>query len=399
MSHFRTAIARLAIVSLAFTYSSSLQAASDDIEREFDVGTGGTLLIESDAGSIDINTWDQNSVRVRVRNPSGFKVDIDQRGDDVRVKADSRGGFFRIRRSSIRFVVNVPVDYNLELETGGGNIDVSDISGDVSVDTSGGNITIGTVSRGDVHADTSGGHIDIREVDGNVDADTSGGRITIGDVSGYVSADTSGGRITIGDVQGYILADTSGGNIEVGKGGSRVSLNTSGGTIRADWAIGALIADTSGGNIYLEGSDTSIEADTSGGNIVIEASNGPVNADTSGGSITVRGATGVVNADTSGGRIEVDLSAVRGDIGGSVELDTAGGDVTLRIPASLRATINARLNVSRRSRGDYRIYTDFPLTIREDNDEIVASGDLNGGGDRITLRTRNSDIHIVSVDN
>lgn len=399
MSHKLAVSLRLSALSLLLACNSIVQAASDDIDREFEVGVNGTLSIESDAGSIEVRSWDQNLVRLRVRNASGFDVEIEGSGDDVNVVADSRGSLFGLRRSNIRFTVDVPVQYNLKLNTGGGNITVADISGEVEADTSGGNIEIGVVTGGDIHADTSGGNIEIRGATGDVEADTSGGNITVGDVIGNVVADTSGGRIRVGNVQGDLEADTSGGSIEVGETTGRVRLDTSGGSIRAAWAMGSISADTSGGNIYLAGSDTRVRADTSGGNIEIDAANGPVEADTSGGNITVRNATAAVHADTSGGRIEVDITTSTGRVGGNVELDTAGGDITLRVPVNFQARITANLEVSRRSRGDYRIYTDFPLTIQEDDGDIIGRGDINGGGDRVSLRTNNSDIYIVSVNN
>ena len=403
MSQIKPGHVKFAAFSLLLCFAPLLQAASADLDREFDVAAGGTLVLESDAGSIEVNTWDQNAVRVRVSNAGDFAVEFDQRGNDVYVRAEaerrSRGLFGFGRNSNISFVVNVPVNYNLELDTGGGHIEVSDITGNVEADTSGGHIEIGKVTAGDVNADTSGGHITIDDVEGNVVADTSGGRITIGNVTGDVNADTSGGRIRIGDVGGDMVADTSGGNIEVGTGGGSVELDTSGGSIRAAWATGAISADTSGGNIFLAGSDVSVSADTSGGNIEILGSGGPVEADTSGGRITIRGTTGPVHADTAGGSIDVDLSAVRGAIGGSVELETAGGDVTIRIPSNLSVSIDAEIRISRRSRGDYRIYSDFPMTTSEEDRRIIGRGDINGGGERITLETTNSDIHIISVMN
>lgn len=403
MSQVKSAYVRFATLSLWLCIAGFLQAATDDLDREFDVAAGGTLVLASDAGSINVDTWDQNKVRVRVRNSRDFEVSFEQRGNDVIVTAEAErrgGGLFGFgRNSNIRFLVNVPVNYNLELDTGGGHIEVSDISGNVEVDTSGGHIEIGKVTPGNVNADTSGGYISIDDVDGNVVADTSGGRITIGNVTGNVNADTSGGRIQIGNVGGNMVADTSGGSIEVGTGGGRVELDTSGGSIRAAWATGPISADTSGGNIYLAGSDGSVVADTSGGNIEILGGNGPVEADTSGGRITIRGTTGPVHADTAGGSIDVDLSAVSGSIGGRVELDTAGGDVTIRIPSNLSVTIDAQIRISRRSRGDYRIYSDFPMTTEEGDRRIIGRGEINGGGDRIILETSNSDIHIISVTN
>lgn len=382
------------------TLSLCAQALAQDIEQEYDVNPGGTLIIDSDAGGIEVDSWNRDQVQVRIKNPRGFDVEMEQRGNDVVIYAESDGGLFGIRRSNISFAVTVPNEYSVDLDTGGGAIEVADLTGSVIADTSGGSIQIGVISDGDVKADTSGGRIEIDDVDGNVEADTSGGRIIIGNVGGDVVADTSGGSIKIGNVEGDMTADTSGGGIDVGEGGGRVRLDTSGGTIRAAWAQGPLIADTSGGNIFLDGSNTSIKADTSGGNIVIERSNGPVEADTSGGSITIKQSVGPIHADTAGGRIDAEIVAGNGNRGGEVELETAGGDVTVRIPGNLPASIYADLEVSRRGRGDYRIYTDFPLTIQEDDrGNIVGRGDINGGGNRIYLETTNSDINILSVSN
>jgi DUF4097 and DUF4098 domain-containing protein YvlB len=401
MSVFLQKISKtFALITLS-SIAAYTNAADNDIEREFQVSVGGSFLLESDAGPIDVRAWDSSVVKVSVRDTDGFTVEMIQAGDTVRVTAEAdRGGFFSRMRSDISFSVMVPREFNVQLDTGGGAISVSDLTGNVDVNTSGGRIEIGNITRGNVVADTSGGRIEIGDVNGDVEADTSGGAIEIGNVTGRVAADTSGGSIRIGNVQGDMAADTSGGNINVGQGGAKVKLDTSGGTIRAAYAQGPVYADTSGGNIYLEGSAISIEADTSGGNIVIDRSAGQVDADTSGGSITISKSVGPINANTAGGKIDVEVISIAGGSGKAVDLETAGGDVTVRLPSSIAATIQAGLEVSRRGRGDYRIYTDFPITIREDDDgNIVGSGDINGGGARISLETTNSDIHIVSVSN
>lgn len=79
-----------------------------------------------------------------------------------------------------------------------------------------------------------------------------------------------------------------------------------------------------------------------------------------------------------------------------MQLEATGGDVTIRIPADHATSIRADLDVSRGARQDYRIYTDLPLIIREDDGDIIGEEDINGGGDRIALSTTNSDIHILS---
>ena len=143
-----------------------------------------------------------------------------------------------------------------------------------------------------------------------------------------------------------------------------------------------------------------IEADTSGGNITVTQSNGPVRADTSGGNISLGPILGYIEADTSGGSIEAELGNVASGEDAHVDLDSSGGDIELRIPAGHSADVTARIEVSRRSRGDYRIYTDFPLAISgEDDREVIGRGEINGGGDRINIETNNGDIRILRSGN
>ena len=377
----RDLLACIGVTLLVLTTPAAL-LAQDQTERTFEVEPGGTLYVESDPGAIDVNTWDQARVRIRITGGDNFDIDMEQSGDNVSVIAERRSSLFGFGRDSIRISADVPTRYNLDLNTSGGGIRVGPISGNVRADTSGGSIEIDDVTGGDVAVDTSGGRIRINNVDGSVVADTSGGSINIGNVTGDVEADTSGG------------------SIDVGRGGGRVELDTSGGTIRAGWAEGPISVDTSGGNIFLEGSAVRVEADTSGGNIEVQRSGGAVFADTSGGSIIIRRAVGPIRADTAGGRIDAELIAFENGRDATVELETAGGDITMRIPANHAATVLADVEVNGRGRGRYRIESDFPITIEEDDDgNILGRGDINGGGDVIYMETTNSDIRIISVSN
>lgn len=384
-----------ALGALGMTMASLVFAQSGDIERQFDVQAGGTLVIEADAGPIKIESWDQPQVSVRVMDHEAYSVSFEQTGDRIEVLAEDARG-----RSRIRFEARVPRQFNLDLDTGGGAIDIGEMIGDVDADTSGGSITVQRVQDGDVVADTSGGRIVVREVfNGNVSADTSGGQIEIGRVVGNVEADTSGGSIHIGDVDGDVVADTSGGGIDVGRVTGNVLLDTSGGSITAGYAGGTLSADTSGGNITLQGSDGLLTADTSGGTIRVARSGGPVSVATSGGNIYLGPINGYIEAETSGGSIEAELGVVGPGQDAHIELTSSGGDIELRLPADHGATVSARIQVSRIARGDYRIYTDFPLAISgQENDLVIGRGDINGGGDMVRLQTNNGDIRIVRTN-
>jgi hypothetical protein len=80
----------------------------------------------------------------------------------------------------VEFRLMVPRQYNLDLNTSGGSIDVDDLIGEARVKTSGGSLALGRI-EGPVDANTSGGSIALRQAKGNVLARTSGGGITVGE--------------------------------------------------------------------------------------------------------------------------------------------------------------------------------------------------------------------------
>lgn len=427
-------------VLVVLTVAMSARAETERIEKTFSVNKGGTLFIDSDVGSIDVKTWDKDKVSVSIKKQARnqerldrFEVLIEQRGDDVYIDGDNE----RRNRIQVEFHVSVPKKYNLDLRTGGGSIAVADINGNVKLDTSGGSISIGDVDGGNIDAHTSGGSIRVGNVNGMVKVDTSGGSISIGNVAGGdVDAHTSGGSIKVDDVQGDLKVDTSGGSINLGNisgmssihtsggsislarggknvnahtsGGSinigpskgQVKVHTSGGGIRIGMTDGDVDADTSGGSINVDGSKGKINLHTSGGPLFVGSSEGPVKAHTSGGSIKILKTKGAIDADTSGGSIKAEMIQTDNSMDTHVSLRSSGGELTVYLPATIEATVSARLKISYFADRDYHIYSDFPLSIEgENSDRITAKGDINGGGDRIELRTTNGDIYIKKLRN
>ena len=394
-----------ALIGMVFLMTTSpAMAETQEINKSFDVKSGGTLRIKSDNGKIAVETWSEDKVAVEVRKKAKnkerlerFEVTISKKGNDIVVYGES-GFNSRVR---VSYVVKVPKKYNVNLQTGGGSIQVSDIQGGVTVDTSGGSITIGNVTGGNnVDANTSGGSIKVGDVDGNLKVDTSGGSIKLGSVKGKSTIETSGGSISLEKGGNDVVAETSGGSIKIGPVKGNVAVETSGGSIVIDKAEGNVKADTSGGSIKVMGSKGKIEVETAGGSIFIGSSNGPVIAETAGGKIRILQARGYIEAETAGGSIEAEMIETNNKVDSHVYLDTAGGSITVYLPKNFKASITAELKITRSAKRDYRIYSDFPLTIKgEKSDKVTASGDINGGGDKVILETTNGDIHIRMLKN
>ena len=173
-------------------------AETGKILKTFSVEKGGTLVIESNLGAIYVDTWDRDEVSVLVRRCAsskqrvkGFDVQIEQKGNDIYVKGENEEN----NRVSVDFRINIPKEYNVDLKTREGLIDLADIKGNVKLLTKDGNIVIGNVK------------------DGNVDARTSGDSIKVGNVKGGIKVDTSGGTIQLGEITGKSCINESGCNI------------------------------------------------------------------------------------------------------------------------------------------------------------------------------------------
>jgi DUF4097 and DUF4098 domain-containing protein YvlB len=353
----------------------------DSRSKSFTVGKGGTVEVEVAGGDIRLVPWEKNEVHVRADGIDRDNVDrlkMEQFGNTVRIEYKPRRSRGWGRGDNVRFEVSLPAEFNAELRTSGGDIDIRS----------------GLTGR--VKGSTSGGDIKLADVGGTIDLATSGGDIVVGNVKGDVSLKTSGGDIRIGVVSGEATVGTSGGDVKVESVGKRLKASTSGGDIHIGDVGGEATASTAGGDVRVGKVSGRASLSTAGGDIELRGASGEVTAKTAGGDIRLENITGSIEAKTAGGDIRSEL--IPSGTGRST-LKTAGGDVVLHIPESAKATIEATIRIEGRwgrSREKYEVRSDFKADSYkvEEGDEIRATYTLNGGGEVITLETVNSNIEI-----
>jgi len=285
-------LAFIFIVALSLTTFSTAKNLprdyEDQITKTFKVKKGQLFYLKADLGSVEVNSWGRNEVKViitkkadtdskreaeRIFDDLDLSFDRDSRGVTVRAEYyGSKSWWGKRRRLKLHFEVLVPKEFDLDVNTAGGSIKVRDLIGKIDLHTSGGSITVGKID-GPVNAKTSGGSIKVQEARGHVYAHTSGGSITIGETSGSLNAKTSGGGITLDGVTGDTDAYTSGGSLNLKRLSGNVNAGTSGGSIYAE-LTGKIDEDctlkTSGGSIrvYLPRNiSANIDAHTSGGRV------------------------------------------------------------------------------------------------------------------------------------
>lgn len=235
--------------------SSAVAADVKETEEfSFEVGAGARISLENINGSIEIAGGSGDTVDITAYKKAGKQeymdelvVDIDASKDYIRIETnhpDSKGGWFKWGNDSsgsVAYVLSVPADVNLDvIETVNGDVEISNISGNVKASTVNGSLDVSGVSA-DVKLETVNGSVkagfDELRGDQRVDAEAVNGRITLmlpAGASARIEADTVNGSIDADDFnleveKGFVGRELSG---KIGDGDAKVTLDTVNGSIR-----------------------------------------------------------------------------------------------------------------------------------------------------------------------
>jgi hypothetical protein len=301
-----------------------------------------------------------------------YKIGTYTRGDTAWIVGEWEGG--HQHKFSSEVTVSVPRDMELvKIETEGGEIVTTGISGRLEAESGGGSI-----------------HVD--DIGGAISAETGGGSIDVGNVGSDLSVHTGGGSIHIGSAKGKIEAESGGGSLELVSGQQGASLETGGGSIHVDKCTGKLKAETGGGTIELGQIDGPVQMETGGGTLKLTSATGSVSAETGGGGIEL---WGVPSAHVQTGAGAITAKFVSGTQRSDSVLETGVGDITIYLVPNLNITVRASIEAA----NGHRIVSDFPdIKISSEGGPweklVSAEGNLNGGGPVLKVRTTMGNIYI-----
>src|SRR5579864_1258283 len=344
------------------------------------------LRVKVEVGAVRVQGGSSQGITYVIRNRSNessedrarrqfeeYKISSYTKGDTAWIVGEWQGG--HQHRFSSEVTVSVPRDMELvKIETDGGEIVTTGISGRLE-------------------GESGGGAIHLDDIGGAISAETGGGSVDVGNVGSDLNVHTGGGSIHIGSAKGKISAESGGGSVELESGLQGASLETGGGSIHVDKCTGRVKVSTGGGSIDLGVINGPVQMETGGGSLKISSSTGPVNAETGGGSIELWGVPSA-HVETGAGAITAKFigAAERSD---SV-LETGVGDVTVYLVPNLNITVRASIEAA----NGHHIISDFPdIKISSEGEQwgpklISAEGSLNGGGPVLKVRTTMGNIYI-----
>ena len=270
------------------------------------IGDRETLRVIYPTDAIRHGNRDWGSTQLRVRDDGTFgdgnrgrRVKVSRTDGDLEASSDLR--------------IAVPPGRTLEVYQAVGLVSVTNVSGDLLLDTHSASVTT-TRTIGALSVDVGSGNISIRDAEGNILLDTGSGNVNATDVRGdELRIDTGSGNVTATSVAVRDLI------IDTGSGGVEVTAST----------VRSLVIDTGSGSVdvALSGNPDEVTIDTGSGSVTV----------------TVPESFGAeVDIETSSGDISIDFplqvlgwerNRVGGTIGNgqaSLKIDTGSGSVALK---------------------------------------------------------------------
>lgn len=258
MKNIKRTVAGLVLLLFAFGAAGAAarhDGASEKFDKTYPLSSGGTVSLQNVNGNLKVMTWNRNEVRVRAVKHADdeeslvrLRIEVETASNSISIRTkypDNRDGD-RGRGESVDYELTVPKDADLDnVGLVNGNVDISELSGDLSVSTVNGAIRVSGVS-GSCDLATVNGKVDVSvaalQHDSNVRLKSVNGALTIrlpARSDADVKASTTMGRITDefglgslhqGDRDSFVRigAKLSG---KVGSGGSPISLHTVNGSI------------------------------------------------------------------------------------------------------------------------------------------------------------------------
>jgi putative adhesin/cell wall-active antibiotic response 4TMS protein YvqF len=330
-----------------------------DDEATQDLPASAAVKIVSDRGSVAVNAWDENKVkvvthkRVYARNDqdaqqanTGTKPQIEVAGANVTINANTQGAGPKGVVTDLE--IYLPRKVALDISTRRGDVNVTDRTADAKIEASKGDISLDQIT-GNVSANLSHGSLHASKVTGNVTAD--------GHINDLVAMDVTGSLTVSGDVIDELKLS------KIGKG---VAFHSS----RSDFELAKLDGD-------LDMDRTDLRANNVVGPTTMNLKTKDVQMDSVSGEFHLQGETGDVTIQFANKPI------------GNVQVTTNHGDIRLTLPSSAGFKLDARTH-------DGSFNSDYPEFGGKGNENNTASvaGTVGKGNSKITVSTSVGDIDI-----
>ena len=257
----------------------------------------------------NITAWGSDEEDAQ-QTAESLEINLESSDGELSIGARLPDGF-GARRYRVDYDIVLPARIHARMVTKSGDVTARGIGGGVELSTLSGDITAGAVV-GDAVLTSKSGDIEVESAEGDLTLSTLSGDLRTRSTTGHVRGDTKSGDVRVSDHSGAVSAGTLSGDVCV-----------------TGAATGQVTAKTLSGDVELSMSlpeDPKVLLQTRNGDIrlrVPAAANANISARTAQGSIDCRLPLQTTQASSK------NLEGILGSGGGSVEISTSNGDVSI----------------------------------------------------------------------
>jgi DUF4097 and DUF4098 domain-containing protein YvlB len=373
-----------------------------------------TLKVNNAAGDVTVTGGDVDSVQVKVvktaydstqvradEEVKTIKYTVEQSGNAITLKYElPKSMNFSNNINTVDFIVTVPTETTVTVDTGFGEVSVTDTKGDAKLENDFGDVTAQNIEGG-LSVQTNSGTVEaisIKAGSKDIELRSDFGNITLEKANAAdITFQSNSGKITLKDVNAtgdfYSKSDFGDTKYENGSAASVTIESNSGKVELTKLKVKRLIkVDDDFGDITLtQATAASYDLHTNSGAITVDGVKGTLKASTDFGNIEVTNAEeAVLDLKTNSGSVE--FSGSLGEEPHFVKSDF--GNITLVLPADSKLNVDLKTDFG-------NIKSDLPITVTltessgNDGDEIA--GAINDGGAQLTVQTNSGNININAM--
>ena len=371
-----------------------------------------TLKVADAAGSVTITGEDVETVQVKVvktaydssqaradEEVKGIKYAIEQTGNTITLKYElPKSMNFNNNINTVDFVVTVPNEVIVDVDTNMGEVGVTSTKGNVVIKNDFGDVTVENI-EGALSVQTNSGEVNATSIKAgseNIDLSSDFGGVILKKAGGKdITLDSNSGTITLSEVRatGDLTSNTDFGNTKFENGSAdALHVETNSGRVslvKINISKEIFVKDDFGDIELKQAIASSYDLHTNSGSITLDGAKGKLKADTDFGNITINNAQSVtLTIETNSGTVEFNGSLGVGPH--FIKSDFGGIDISL--PTDAKLTVDLKTDFG-------NIKSDLPITIvlngrssSSDSDHI--GGDINGGGEQLTVQANSGNINI-----
>ncbi|HLE27141.1 MAG TPA: DUF4097 family beta strand repeat-containing protein [Anaerolineales bacterium] len=373
-------------------FSADTVSAEADEEQRFTVSGPAELAVTNVVGDVTVTGGGGDEIVVKAHKTAwgatqseanaalaGLQISMTQAGDKVIVTVQQPEEVTVVgtsRSDSVDFTIAVPAETAVTARADFGDVALSGTTGKVDLQTKSGKIGVEAVS-GEIILESDFGNVTLEDAQAvEVGVASKSGAITLRRVEaeGTISLSSDFGSVTFTTGRAASLT------LEAKSGEVKLADLTVKGAVKVHSDFGQLTLEQVAGEAY--------DLTTNSGAVTVDGARGPVIIHSDFGNVELRGGEDVaLDLRTKSGGIT--FSGTLGE--GPHRVETDFGSIWLALPESAALTLDLKTDFG-------KVKSDLPVTLSGEFSDEHWQGTTNGGGDSLTVRTKNGNITLVTLN-